>query len=106
MLTHIVADCGRPAFMENLDGSKMILEREIQTLSEPRPTNLDVSFESEGYRLAIECKLTIPDLLLIESMFTRNFVGSRPADTEVRHPYGRHPREPMLALPKSGNGDR
>lgn len=57
ILESMRADCGRPAFT-SAKGAELILEYEVETLSEPRPTSVDVLMTGTNYRVAIECKLT------------------------------------------------
>src|SRR5262245_29067048 len=61
LISAIVAEDGLAAFGPNLDGSKLELEKAIQTLGEPRRTSIDVWFEGP-YRVAVECKLAEVDL--------------------------------------------
>jgi hypothetical protein len=57
LMSGISAECGRAAFGPKLDESQVILEKEIQTLGEPRRTSVDVWLDGP-YRAAIECKLS------------------------------------------------
>lgn len=49
-----------PAFGTGLSQTAMQLEYNVSHLGEPRPTSVDVWFES-GHRIAVECKLTEPE---------------------------------------------
>ena len=57
LLSGVRSECGRPAFMP-AEGASLFFEHEVDTLSEPRPTSVDVMMRSDGYSVAIECKLT------------------------------------------------
>ena len=54
----LTAECGRSAFTEEPNQLDMTLERDVSWLGEPRPTSIDVCFESPRYRIAVECKLS------------------------------------------------
>jgi hypothetical protein len=54
----VTAECGRSAFTQTPDQLDMTLEQDVSWLGEPRPTSLDVCFESPRYRIAAECKLS------------------------------------------------
>lgn len=49
-----------PAFGDDLKSASLQLEHNVKHLGEPRPTSVDVWFESE-HRIAVECKLTEPE---------------------------------------------
>jgi hypothetical protein len=53
----VTAECGRPAFAEDLEAHMMTFEKQVSWLAEPRPTAVDVWFEAL-HRIAVECKLT------------------------------------------------
>ena len=59
-LDGMLSEEGLPAFDFDLDSASMQLEHTIHYLGEPRPTSVDVWFDS-GRRVAVECKLTEPD---------------------------------------------
>jgi hypothetical protein len=54
----LTAECGRSAFTETPNQLHMTLEQNVNWLGEPRPTSIDVCFESPQYRIAVECKLS------------------------------------------------
>ncbi len=54
----LTAECGRSAFTETPNLLHMTLEQNVNWLGEPRPTSIDVCFESPQYRIAVECKLS------------------------------------------------
>jgi hypothetical protein len=54
----LTAECGRSAFTETPNLLHMTLEQHVNWLGEPRPTSVDVYFESPQYRIAVECKLS------------------------------------------------
>ena len=54
----LTAECGRSAFTETPNQLDMTLEQDVNWLGEPRPTSIDVCFESPQYRIAVECKLS------------------------------------------------
>jgi Restriction Endonuclease associating with ARP len=58
VLGALTAECGRPAFTETPNLLNMTLEQPVNWLGEPRPTSIDVCFESPRYRIAVECKLS------------------------------------------------
>ena len=58
LLDGVIAECGRPAFLENTGGASLVLEHEVRSLGEPRPTSVDVLLEARSRRVAVECKLT------------------------------------------------
>ena len=58
LLDGVVAECGRPAFLEDARGASLVLEHEVRSLGEPRRTSVDVLFEAGSKRVAVECKLT------------------------------------------------
>ena len=57
-LRAVTAECGRSAFTETPNQLDMTLEQDVSWLGEPRPTSIDVCFESPQYRVAVECKLS------------------------------------------------
>jgi hypothetical protein len=56
LLSQVPAECGRPAFEKTTPETIMSMEVDVQTLREPRPTQLDVLLETGTYRVAVECK--------------------------------------------------
>ncbi len=60
LLSRIPAECGRPAFGGTSLETKLSMEVHVQTLNEPRPTQLDVCLETDDYRVAVECKFCEP----------------------------------------------
>ena len=58
LLEGVLAECGRPAFLEKTRGASLVLEHRVDSLGEPRPTSVDVLVESTSRRVAVECKLT------------------------------------------------
>ncbi len=58
LLQDISAECGRPAFFQDLHGSALEFEHEVRFLGEPRPTSVDVLLHGPQGRVAIECKFT------------------------------------------------
>ncbi len=58
LLNGVIAECGRPAFLDDVHGASLVLEHDVRTLGEPRPTSVDVLLEAGRRRVAIECKLT------------------------------------------------
>jgi hypothetical protein len=54
----VTAECGRSAFTETQNLLRMTLEQNVNWLGEPRPTSIDVCFESPHYRIAVESKLS------------------------------------------------
>jgi hypothetical protein len=60
LISDVVAEDGRAAFGPELRASKVELEKEIQTLGEPRKTSVDVWVDG-SYRVAVECKLSEPE---------------------------------------------
>ena len=58
LLDGVVAECGRPAFIEDTRGASFVLEHEVRSLGEPKPTSIDVLLEAGSKRVAVECKLT------------------------------------------------
>ena len=58
LLDGVIAECGRPAFLEDTRGASLVLEHEVRSLGEPRPTSVDVLLEGRSKRVAVECKLT------------------------------------------------
>lgn len=56
LLSRVQAECGRPAFGKTTTKTILSMEVGVQTLGEPRPTQLDVHLETGTYRVAIECK--------------------------------------------------
>lgn len=58
LLEDIVAECGRPAFLERTHGASLVLEHRVGVLGEPRPTSVDVLLKSSSHRAAVECKFT------------------------------------------------
>ncbi|MCE1245451.1 MAG: hypothetical protein LWY06_02275 [Firmicutes bacterium] len=61
ILSDLADGDGIPLF-ENLNWKsnnfRMELEKEVNSLGEPRPTSIDVFFDDGEYRIAIECKLS------------------------------------------------
>jgi hypothetical protein len=60
LLDGLIADQNLPAFGDELGRASLQLEYNVSHLGEPRPTSVDVWFESEC-RIAVECKLTEPE---------------------------------------------
>lgn len=60
LLNGLSSEEGLLAFGGDLERASMQLEYSVTHLGEPRPTSVDVWFESER-RIAVECKLTEPD---------------------------------------------
>jgi hypothetical protein len=60
LLNGLNSDEKLPAFGRGLGQASMQLEHSVRHLGEPRPTSVDVWFESEC-RIAVECKLTEPE---------------------------------------------
>lgn len=58
LLNGVIAECGRPAFLEDARCASLVLEHDVRTLAEPRPTSIDVLLEAGCRRVAVECKLT------------------------------------------------
>ena len=58
LLDGVIAECGRPAFLEDTHGASLVLEHDVRTLGEPRPTNVDVLLDAGFRRVAVECKQT------------------------------------------------
>lgn len=61
LLSQVPAECGRRAFGNTTSETRLSMETEVRTLNEPRPTQLDVYLETEGYRIAVECKFCEPE---------------------------------------------
>ena len=62
LLDGVIAECGRPAFLEDTRGASLVLEHHVRTLGEPRPTSVDMLLEARSRRVAVECKLTEREL--------------------------------------------
>jgi len=60
LLDGLNTDENLPAFGDDLGRASLQLEYSVSHLGEPRPTSVDVWFESK-YRIAVECKLTEPE---------------------------------------------
>ena len=58
LLDGVVAECGRPAFLENTRGASLVLEHKVRSLDEPRQTSVDVWLKAGSRRVAVECKFT------------------------------------------------
>ncbi len=58
LLDGVVAECGRPAFLEDTLGASLVLEHKVRSLGEPRQTSVDVLLEAGSRRVAVECKFT------------------------------------------------
>ena len=58
LLDGVVAECGRPAFLEDTRGASLVLEHKVRSLGEPRQTSVDVLLEAGSRRVAVECKFT------------------------------------------------
>ena len=56
LLDGVIAECGRPAFLEDTRGASLVLEHNVCSLGEPRPTSVDVFLEARPRRVAVECK--------------------------------------------------
>lgn len=56
ILSTIPAECGRPAYGAVNSNTLLSMEVDVQTLNEPRPTQLDVYLETDEYKVAVECK--------------------------------------------------
>jgi len=61
LLDGIIAECGRPAFLEDTRSASLVFEHEVRSLGEPRRTSVDVSLDGHSRRVAVECKLTEPE---------------------------------------------
>ena len=61
LLSQVPSECGRRAFGTTMPETRLSMETNIRTLNEPRPTQLDVCLETEGYRVAVECKFCEPE---------------------------------------------
>lgn len=61
LLSQVPAECGRPAFGNTTRETMLSMEVDVRTLNEPRPTQLDVSLETDDYRVAVECKFCEPE---------------------------------------------
>ncbi len=57
LLDGVIADCGRPAFLEVTRCASLVLEHKVDSLDEPRRTSVDVLLETPSKRVAVECKL-------------------------------------------------
>lgn len=60
LLNGLSSEEGLLAFGADIERTAMQLEYNVKHLGEPRPTSVDVWFESES-RVAVECKLTEPE---------------------------------------------
>jgi hypothetical protein len=60
LLNGLSSEEGLLAFGADIERTAMQLEYNVKHLGEPRPTSVDVWFESEN-RVAVECKLTEPE---------------------------------------------
>lgn len=58
LLQDVSAECGQSAFFEDSNDWTLCLEHEMNSLGEPRPTNVDVLLSGPEKRVAIECKFT------------------------------------------------
>ena len=58
LLDGVIAECGRPAFLVDTSNASLVLEHEVRSLGEPRPTSVDVFLDARSRRVAVECKLT------------------------------------------------
>lgn len=58
LLDGVIAECGRPAFLEDARSASLVLEHEVRSLGEPRRTSVDVLLDARSRRVAVECKLT------------------------------------------------
>ena len=58
LLEGVIAECGRPAFLEDARSASLVLEHEVRSLGEPRRTSVDVLLDAHSKRVAVECKLT------------------------------------------------
>lgn len=56
MLEGISADCGRPAFLQDVRSASLVLEHQVRCLGEPRRTSVDVLLAAGSGRVAVECK--------------------------------------------------
>lgn len=56
LISRIPAECGRPAFGATTHETTLSMEVDVQTLREPRPTQLDVLLKTDEYQVAVECK--------------------------------------------------
>lgn len=56
LLDGVLAECGRPAFLEDTGGASLVLEYKVRALGEPRQTSVDVLLEGTSQRVAVECK--------------------------------------------------
>ncbi len=56
LLNDVIADCGRPAFLEDARSASLVLEHNVRNLGEPRSTSVDVFLEACSRRVAVECK--------------------------------------------------
>lgn len=58
LLEGLYADCGRSAFLTDLQGSQAIFEHELACLNEIRPTSIDLLVRRGPAQVAVECKFT------------------------------------------------
>ncbi|MCY4004163.1 MAG: hypothetical protein OXF33_10710 [Rhodospirillales bacterium] len=56
LLGGVRAECGRPAFLEDVRGAALVLEHNVRNLGEPRPTSVDAFLKAGSGRVAVECK--------------------------------------------------
>ena len=56
LLDGVVAECGRPAFLDDAREASLVLEHNVRDLGEPRPTSVDVFLAAGSRRVAVECK--------------------------------------------------
>lgn len=62
-LSDVVAEDGKPAFLQDATAAKYVIEKDITTLGElaGHSTQVDFCIEKSNYRVAVECKLTESD---------------------------------------------
>ena len=58
LLDGVIADCGRPAFLEEARGASLVLEHKVRSLGEPGRTSVDMLLEGPSKRVAVECTFT------------------------------------------------
>ena len=56
LLASVRAECGRPAFIDDPSDAELEMEVNVETLGEPRPTQVDVWINTQNYHVAVECK--------------------------------------------------
>lgn len=61
LLARVLSESGSPAFPSGIGQAAMSLEKSVTWLGEPRPTSVDVWFDTGRHLVAVECKLTEPE---------------------------------------------